>query len=134
MEMDLPLWHFQGDAVRAATYEQTATLAAHAARERELAEVVLDAATTRSRAQRELGALRSGDLSRAAQAESLAVRALQQGGPYMTTWLAAHEAYLNARRTELDLEWQAARARLMLRALAGTLVQLTAEDVEGRRP
>jgi len=127
VQLDLPIWHNQGDAIRAAKNDHAAAVAARAGRERELAELVFDAAATRSRAQQELTALRSGDLLRAAQAESLAVRALQQGGPYMTTWLATHEAYLATRRAELDLEWEAARARLMLRHLTGTLLETTAK-------
>ena len=127
VQVDVPIFHNQGDAIRAAQGDQAAAIAARSGRERELAELVFDAAATRSRAQQELTALRGGDLLRAAQAESLAVRALQQGGPYMTTWLATHEAYLSTRRAELDLEWQAARARLMLRHLTGTLVEATAQ-------
>jgi outer membrane protein TolC len=129
--VDLPLFHGQGDAIRAAKSDREASLAGQRSRERELAAQVLDASSTRTRVQSALLALRSGDLTRAAQAESLAVRALQQGGPYLTTWLATHEAYLDARRAELDLEWQSARARLMLRYLTGRLFE-SADSVEQR--
>src|SRR5207244_6764099 len=90
---------------------------------RELAAQILDASSTRASAQMQLDSLRHGDLARAAQAESLAVQAYeQQRGPYFTIWLASHQAYLEARRSALDLEWQAARARLMMWHLSGKLV------------
>ena len=118
----LPLWNRQGSAIRAAEADRNVAAARLEARHRELAAVVLNASTTLPRVGRELGLLRSGELARAAQAESLAARAAQQGGPYLTAWLAARQAYLDARRAELDLEWEAARARIRLRHLAGTLV------------
>ena len=99
--LGLPLWNRQGAAIRAGAAEREAALA---------------------RTGRELDALRTGELARAAQAESLAAHALQQGGPYLAAWLGARQAYLDARRAELDLEWQAARARLVLRHLDGTLL------------
>ena len=118
----LPLWNRQGSGVRAAAAEREAALARLDARRRELDAAVVEATSTLARARRELDALRSGELARAEQAESLAARALQQGGPYLASWLAARQAYLDARRVELDLEWQAARARLLLRHLTGTLL------------
>jgi hypothetical protein len=45
-----------------------------------------------------------------------------QRGTYILAWLAARQAYLGARLAELDLEWQAAQARLLLRHLSGSLV------------
>ena len=118
----LPLWNRQGSGVRAAAAEREAALARLDARRRELDAAVVEATSTLGRAGRELDALRSGELARAEQAESLAARALQQGGPYLAAWLAARQAYLDARRVELNLEWQAARARLLLRHLTGTLL------------
>ncbi|MDX2122904.1 MAG: hypothetical protein SF070_17830 [Gemmatimonadota bacterium] len=41
---------------------------------------------------------------------------------YVLAWLAARKAYLDARAAELDLEWQAAHARLLLRSVTGSLV------------
>ena len=122
-EMELPVLHFNGDIVKAAKSDRAASMAAHAARKRELAAQILDASSTRASAQMQLDSLRHGDLARAAQAESLAVQAYeQQRGPYFTIWLASHQAYLEARRSALDLEWQAARARLMMWHLSGKLV------------
>ena len=131
-EAGLPLFNTRGDAVRAANSEKDASIAAQRSRKRELAAQILEASALRSRAESALGALRSGDLTRAAQAESLAVAALQQGGAFLTTWLAIHEAYLDARRAELDLEWQAARARLTLRYLTGTLLTEPSAPAEQR--
>ena len=122
-EMDLPVLHFNGDIVKAAKSDRAASMAAHAARERELTAQMLDASSTRASAQMQLDSLRHGDLARAAQAESLAVQALQQGGPYFTIWLATHQAYLEAQRSALDLEWQAARARLLMWHLSGKLLE-----------
>ncbi len=118
----LPLWNRQGAAIRAATADREAGLARLETRRRELAAIVLEATSTLGAAGQELGALRSGELARAQQAESLAARGVAQGGPYLAAWLAARQAYLDARRAELDLEWQAARARLLLRHLSGTLL------------
>ncbi len=120
--LGIPLWNRQGAAIRAGTAERDAALARLDARRRELTALVLDATSTLSRTERELGALRSGELARAGQAVALAVRALEQGGPYLATWLAVRQGYLDARRAELDLEWQAARAQLTLHQLSGTLL------------
>jgi len=122
----IPLWNRQGAAIRAATAEREAALARLDARRRELAALVFEARSIVARADRELGLLRAGELSRAEQAEALAARAMQEGGPYVVAWLTARQASLDARRAELDLEWQAARARLLLRYLSGTLL---AEEV-----
>jgi outer membrane protein TolC len=119
--LELPLWNFQGAAIRAGEAERDAARARLAARRRDLAARLLDATTALSRAADQLALLRSGDLARAARAESLAARALEHGGPSLTAWLAARQAYLDARAAELDLEWQAARARLELHHLFGTL-------------
>jgi cobalt-zinc-cadmium efflux system outer membrane protein len=120
--LSLPLWNRQGDAVRAAEAIRAAALARLDFRRREVAALVTEATSTLTRAAQELDLLRSGELARAKQAESLAARALEQGGPYLTAWLTARQAYLDARRAELDLEWEAARARVTLRSLAGTLI------------
>jgi len=120
--LGLPLWNRQGAAIRARVAEREAALARLDARRRERDAGVVGATGALARTGRELDALRSGELARAAQAESLAARALQQGGPYLAAWLGARQAYLDARRAELDLEWQAARARLVLRHLDGTLL------------
>jgi outer membrane protein, heavy metal efflux system len=124
--LGIPLWNRQGDAMRAAAADRESALAHREARQRELSILVLEARSTTDRTERELSLLRTGELARAEQTVSLAARALQQGGPYMTIWLTARQAYLDARRAELDLEWQAARARLLLRHLSGTLL---AEEV-----
>jgi len=121
--LDLPLFHGREDEIEAANYERAAAQAGRNARLRELDVLVLEATTTLGRAGRQLDSLRAGDLVRAAQAESLATAALRQGGPYLTTWLAARQAYLDVRRAQLDLEWQAAQARLTLRYLTGTLLE-----------
>jgi outer membrane protein, heavy metal efflux system len=118
----LPLWNRQGDAIRAANADRGAALARLDARHRDLQVQVLQATSSLIRAQRELGLLRGGELTRAAQAADLAARGLQQGGPYLAAWLAARQAYLDARKAELDLEWQAARARLLLHYLMGSLL------------
>ena len=120
--LGLPLWNRQGAAIRAGAAEREAALARLDARRRERDAAVVEATGALARTGRELVALRSGELARAAQAESLAAHALQQGGPYLAAWLGARQAYLDARRAELDLEWQAARARLVLRHLDGTLL------------
>ena len=121
LRLTLPLWNWQGAAIQAGQAEREAALARLEGRGRAVAAQVLDATAVLSRAERELVVLRGGELTRAAQAESLAAQALEQGGPYLPTWLAARAAYLDARRAELDLEWAAAQARLQLRYLAGGL-------------
>jgi len=119
--LSLPLWNRQTAAMRAASADRGAALAQLEARRRELAASVLEARTTLARVEGEQGLLRGGELARAQQAALLAGRALEQGGPYLSAWLTARQAYLDARRAELDLQWQAARARLLLHHLAGTL-------------
>ncbi|HEV2085006.1 MAG TPA: TolC family protein, partial [Gemmatimonadales bacterium] len=119
--LSLPLWNRQGDAARAAEADRAAALARLDSRRRDVAALVTQATGTLARTARELDLLRSGELARAQQAEMLAAHALEQGGPYLVAWLTARQAYLDARRAELDLEWEAARARLALRLLAGTL-------------
>jgi hypothetical protein len=66
--------------------------------------------------------LRGRTLARAARALTLAEQAAPQRGPFVLAWLAAREAYLDARVAELDLEWQAAQARLVLRSVTGSLI------------
>jgi len=107
--------------MRAAAADRDVALARLETRRRELTASLLQASTTLKRVDGELALLRGGELTRAQQAALLAGRALEQGGPYLSAWLTARQAYLDARRAELDLEWQAARARLLLRHLAGTL-------------
>jgi outer membrane protein TolC len=119
--LSLPVWNHQTAAIRAAAADRDAALAQLEGRRRELAASVLEARATLARVEDELGLLRGGELVRAEQATLLAGRALEQGGPYLSAWLTARQAYLDARRAELDLEWQAARARLLLNHLAGTL-------------
>jgi outer membrane protein TolC len=123
--LSLPFWNRQSAAMRAAAADRGVALAQLEGRRRELAASVLEALSTLARVEGELGMLRSGELARAQQAALLAGRALEQGGPYLSVWLTARQAYLDARRAELDLEWQAAGARLLLNHLAGTL---SAED------
>jgi len=119
--LSLPVWNHQTAAMRAAAADRDAALAQLEGRRRELAASLLEARTTLARVDDELGLLRGGELARAQQAALLAGRALEQGGPYISAWLTARQAYLDARRAELDLDWQAARARLVLNFLAGTL-------------
>ncbi|HSE46198.1 MAG TPA: TolC family protein [Gemmatimonadales bacterium] len=118
----LPLWNRQREAVRAAHAERDTALAGIEVRHRELRAMVLEALVTLARAETELGLLRSGGLARTARANTLAEQAAPQGGAYVLVWLAAREAYLEARAAELDLEWQGAEARLVLRSLTGSLV------------
>jgi len=122
VELDIPIWHGHAAETEAANQDRAAAEAGHQARQRELQFEVLDATTTMSRASRQLQVLRTGDLARARLADSLAANALRAGGPYLTTWVSAREGYLDARRAELDLLWQAARARLILQYLTGTLL------------
>ncbi len=117
----LPMWNRQGAALRAGDAERDAALARLEARRRAVAARVDEARARLSSSDRGLAELRRGELARAAQAESLAAQALAQGGPYLTSWLAARQALLDAQHAELDLEWQAASARLELRSLTGTL-------------
>jgi outer membrane protein TolC len=119
--LSLPVWNRQGTAMRAAAADRDVALARLETRHRELAASLHQASTTLKRVDGELALLRGGELTRAQQAALLAGRALEQGGPYLSAWLTARQAYLDARRAELDLEWRAARARLLLRHLAGTL-------------
>src|SRR5206468_11310089 len=108
-------------AMRAAAADADVARAQLETRGRELTVSALDVRTTLTRVDRELALLRGGELVRAQQAVLLAGRALEQGGPYLSAWLTARQAYLDARRAELDREWQAARARLVLNYLAGAL-------------
>jgi len=119
--LSLPVWNHQTAEMRAAGADRNAARAQLDGRRRELAASLLEARTTLARVDDELGLLRGGELARAQQAALLAARALEQGGPYLSAWLTARQAYLDARRAELDLDWQAARARLVLSFLAGTL-------------
>jgi outer membrane protein TolC len=119
--LSLPVWNHQTAAMRAAAADRDAALAQLETQRRQLAASVLENQTTLARVDGELRLLRGGELARAQQATLLAGRALEQGGPYLSAWLTTRQAYLDARRAELDLEWQAARARLLLNYLAGTL-------------
>lgn len=121
--IELPLWNRQGAAIRAATAAREAALARLEARRRELEALARATTSTLALADRSLALLRAGELARSEQAQNLAEQALQQGGPYLAMWLAARQAYLDARRAELELTWQAADARLVLRSLAGTLLR-----------
>jgi outer membrane protein TolC len=129
--LSIPLWHGHAAETEAANQDRAAAEAGQEARERELDFLVLDATSTLSHATRQLTLLRKGDLARAAQADSLATNALRQGGPYLTMWLTAREAHLDARRAELDLLWQAAQARLTLRYLTGSLREEQSDDQGG---
>lgn len=82
-------------------------------------------ATDPKSARLEQEAERAGQEARlawAARAHALAEQAARQRGVYVPAWLAARKAYLDARAAELDLEWQAAQARLLLRSVTGSLV------------
>lgn len=120
--VSLPVWNRQRDAIRAAHAERDTALARSDLRHRELSAQVTEALVTLTRTETELGLLRGGALARAARAHKLAEQAAPQRGAYVLAWLAARAAYLNARDAELDLEWQAASARLLLRSLTGSLV------------
>ena len=117
-----PAWKRQRNAVRAAHAERDTALARIDVQHRELSAQVTEALVTLTRADLELGLLRGGALARAARALALAEQAAPQRGAYVLAWLSARAAYLNARAAELDLEWQAAQARLLLRSLIGSLV------------
>jgi outer membrane protein TolC len=121
MGIGIPIWDRQGAAIRAASADRDVALARRDVRQREIVSLVLEVSSTLSRVDRELTLLRGGELARARQAVELAARAMQAGGPFVTTWLTARQAYVDAQRAELDLEWEAARAKLVLRHLAGTL-------------
>ncbi|HSE68523.1 MAG TPA: TolC family protein, partial [Gemmatimonadales bacterium] len=116
------LWNRQREAIRAAHAERDTAVAGIEVRHRELRAMVLEAMVTLTRAETELGLLRGGALARTARANTLAEQAAPQGGAYILVWLAARNAYLEARAAELDLEWQGAEARLVLRSLTGSLV------------
>jgi outer membrane protein TolC len=118
----VPVWNRQNDAIRAAHAERDTALARIEVQHRELWALVTEALLTLTRTDTELGLLRGGALTRAARALTLAEQAAPQRGAYVLAWLAARKAYLDAREAELDLEWQAAQARLLLRNLTGSLV------------
>lgn len=120
--ISIPVWNRQRDAIRAAGAERDTALSGIAVRQRELSVQVTEALVTLTRAASELELLRGGALARAARANALAERAALQRGVYVLAWLAARKAYLDARAAELDLEWQAAQARLLLRSVTGSLV------------
>jgi outer membrane protein TolC len=117
-----PAWGRQRDAVRAAHAERDTALARIDVRHREITALVAEALVTLTRADTELVLLRSGTIARAARALSLAEQAAPQRGAYVLAWLAARAAYLDAREAEVDLEWQSAEARLLLRDLTGSLI------------
>lgn len=117
--ISIPVWNRQRDAIRAAGAERDTALSGIAVRQRELSVLVTEALVTLTRAASELELLRGGALARAARAHALAAR---QRGVYVLAWLAARKPYLDARAAELDLEWQAAQARLLLRSVTGSLV------------
>ncbi len=120
--VSLPVWNRQRDAIRAAHAERDTAMARSDLRHRELTALVTEALVTLTRTETELGLLRGGALARAARAHKLAEQAAPQRGAYVLAWLAARAAYLYARDVELDLEWEAASARLLLRSLTGSLV------------
>ncbi len=120
--ISIPVWNRQRDAIRAAGAERDTALSGIAVRQRELSVLVTEALVTLTRAASELELLRGGALARAARAHALAAQAARQRGVYVLAWLAARKAYLDARAAELDLEWQAAQARLLLRSVTGSLV------------
>ncbi len=119
---NIPSWHRLGSEIRAAKAERLNAEAQFDVRHREIAGQVTEALLTLTRTDTELGLLREGALARAARALELAEQVAPQRGTYILAWLAARQAYLAARAAELDLEWQAARARLLLRHLSGSLV------------
>ena len=118
----LPVWNRQRAAIRAAQADRDTALARIDARHRELLALATEALTTLTRTDAELGILRGGALARAARAHTLAEQGAPQGGAYVLAWLVARKAYLDARMADLDLEWEAAQARLLLRSLTGSLV------------
>lgn len=118
----IPAWKRQREAVRAARAERDTALARVDLRHRELSALITEALVTLTRAKTELALLRGGTLARAARALRLAEEAAPQRGAYVLAWLAAREAYLTARAAELDLEWEAAEARILLRHLTGSLI------------
>ncbi|MEO8636420.1 MAG: TolC family protein [Gemmatimonadales bacterium] len=120
--VSLPAWKRQREAIRAAHAERDTALAAIEVRRRELSALVVDALVSLRRAEAELSLLRGGALARAARALRLAEPAVPQPGVSILTWLAARDAYVHARAAELDLEWQAAEARVLLRTLNGSLI------------
>jgi outer membrane protein TolC len=118
---NLPAWHRLSSEIREAKAERRSAQAEFEVRHREIAGQVTEALLTLTRTETELGLLRSGALSRAARALALAEQVAPQRGTYILAWLAARQAYLAARADELELEWQAAQARLLLRHLSGSL-------------
>lgn len=119
---NVPAWHRLSNQIRAAKAERDNANAQFDVRHREIAAQVSEALLTLTRTETELGLLRGGALARATRALELAEQVAPQRGTYVLAWLAAREAYLDARAAELDLEWQAAGARLLLRHLTGSLV------------
>lgn len=115
-------WNRQRPAIRAAHAERDTALLRLEVRHRELPALVTEALTTLTLADSGLDLLRGRTLARSARALTLAEQAAPQRGAYVLAWLAARAAYLDARETELDLEWQAASARLLLRSVTGSLV------------
>jgi outer membrane protein TolC len=115
-------WNRQRAAIRAAHAERDTALFQLEVRHRELPALVTEALVTLTLADSGLGLLRGRTLARAARALSLAEQAAPQRGAAVLAWLVARAAYLDARATELDLEWQAANARLLLRSVTGSLV------------
>ena len=118
----IPALNRQREAVRAARAERDTALARVELRHRELSALITEALVTLTRAETELALLRGGTLARAGRAVRLAEEAAPQRGAYVLAWLAAREAYLTARAAELDLEWEAAEARILLRHLTGSLI------------
>jgi outer membrane protein TolC len=118
----LPLWNRQSDAVGAANAERDTALARLDLRHRDLVALVAEALTTLTRSEAELRILRGGALTRAARAHNLTEQSAPEGEAYVLALLAARNAYLDARLADLDLEWEGAKARLLLRSLTGSLV------------
>jgi len=125
--INLPVWNRQRAALRAAQADRDTALFHIEERRRTVSSQVVEAITILSRTRTELGLLRGGALARARRALTLSERAAVQGGPWAIAWFNALRAYGEARGAELDLEWQAAQARVLLRSLSGSLMMEAAE-------
>ncbi|MBK8004462.1 MAG: TolC family protein [Gemmatimonadetes bacterium] len=120
--INIPVWNRQRAALRAAGADKDTATAQMEVRRREVAQQVTEALTILTRTRTELALLRDGDLVRARRTTELAERSAGQGGTYALAWLLAIRAYGEARSAELELEWQAAQARVLLRSLTGSLI------------
>jgi len=120
--INIPVWNRQRAALRAASADKDTASAQMEVRRREVSQQVTEALTILTRTRTELALLRDGDLVRARRATELAERSAGQGDTYALAWLLAIRAYSEARGAELELEWQAAQARVLLRSLTGSLI------------